>query len=88
LKSTTLICIPALQLVQARSELDALEEILVNPVMTQNMAPWKPFFAAVPQLLSSETSVGDFQKQLVATLFPRSPYLNMAEHIKPCLNSA
>lgn len=72
-----------LQLIQTRSELDALEEILASPEVNRNMARWRPFFAAVPKLLSPETSVADFRRQLVATLFPRSACLNMAECLQP-----
>ena len=67
------------QLIQTRSELDALEEILASPTVVRNMERWTPFFAAVPRLLSPETSAADFRAQLVKTLFPDLPYLNLAE---------
>ena len=70
---------PLPQLIQTRSELDALEEILASPTVARNMERWTPFFAAVPRLLSPETSAADFRAQLVETLFPDTPYLNLAE---------
>ena len=67
----------AAQLIEARSELDALEEFLTHPLISINMNRWGAFFAAIPQLLSPKTSVEAFQSQLISILFPECPYMNM-----------
>lgn len=65
-----------LQLMEARTELDSLEEILNSPAIVVNLPRWRSFFAATPQLLSSATFVSAFQKELVALLFPGAQYLD------------
>ncbi len=66
-----------LQLIEARSELDLLEEFLSHPIISANMNRWGPFFAALPHLLSPKTSVEAFQAELISILHPDAPYLNL-----------
>ena len=66
-----------LQLIEARSELDSLEEFLTHPLISGNMNRWGAFFAALPQLINPKTSVEAFQKQLVSILHPDASYLNL-----------
>lgn len=66
-----------LQLIEARSELDLLEEFLTHPLISANMNRWGPFFAALPHLLSPKTSVEAFQRELVSILHPDALHLDL-----------
>lgn len=66
-----------LQLMEARTELDALEDLLSSPAVVADAPRWAPFFAATPQLLSSATSVPQFQQDLTELLFPGARHLNL-----------
>ena len=55
---------------EARTELDTLEQILSSPLFVPNMPRWAPFFKAIPRLLGSGTTVEALQQELVVLLFP------------------
>ena len=67
-----------MQLMEARTELDTLEQILSSPLVVPNMPRWAPFFKATPRLLGSDTTVEAMQQELVVLLFPGLGHLNVA----------
>lgn len=63
------------QVLEARSELDFLEELLSAPAIAANPKPYAPFFAQAPLLVSGQTSVEQAQELIASLLFPGYPYL-------------
>ncbi len=63
------------QVLEARAELDSLEEIARCPLVAARADQYRGFFAAAPQLLQPSVSVRRFQRELVQLLFPDAPFL-------------
>ncbi|KAK9806258.1 hypothetical protein WJX72_007513 [[Myrmecia] bisecta] len=64
------------QVVEARAELDSLEEILHSPLLASRPDRYANFFASAGRLLQPSTSVEVFESELQALLFPNAPYLH------------
>jgi hypothetical protein len=62
---------------EARTELDLLEEIFASPLILADPEQWGPFLAAAPKLLAPSTSCDVFCRSVLALLFPDAPYLGM-----------
>ncbi len=62
-------------MLEARAELDSLEELMMCPLVAANPRPYADFFASAPALLAPATTPERFQAELVALLFPALPYL-------------
>ena len=65
-----------LQVLEARAELDSLEEIARCPMVAMRIHKYSPFFTAAPDMLQSTRTVADFEAHLVEVLFPEAPYLH------------
>jgi hypothetical protein len=67
---------------EARAELDSLEEIQRCPLVAARPGAYGSFFAAAPQLLhhSPRGSVAAFERALVGLLFPELPQLAAWAH--------
>ena len=63
------------QVLEARAELDSLEEIARCPLVAARADQYRSFFAAAPQLLQPAASVRHFQRALVQLLFPDAPFI-------------
>ena len=62
-------------MLEARAELDSLEEIQRCPLVAARAGRYTSFFAAAPQLLHAPRSVAAFERALVGLLFPEAPLL-------------
>ncbi len=62
-------------MLEARAELDALEDLRALPAVALRARRFAPFFAAAPSLLQPGSDVDAFVGGLVTALLPDSAYL-------------
>ncbi len=61
---------PPPQLIEARTELDALDSLAACPLLQRHPGRYQAFLAEAPQLLSAGAGVEAFQRRLQQLLFP------------------
>jgi hypothetical protein len=59
----------------AREELDTLDELAACPLIARNLAPYTPFFLGAGSLLTLGTPLAVFQARLQELLLPNDPQL-------------
>lgn len=62
--------LPTAQLIEARTELDALDSLAACPLLQRHPGRYQAFLAEAPQLLSAGAGVEAFQRRLQQLLFP------------------
>ena len=63
------------QVLNAREELDTLDELAACPLIARDLAPYTPFFLGAGSLLALGTPLAVFQTRLQELLLPDDPQL-------------